>query len=70
MGKMGSPDKHELESLLMKFNVEIFESNSKVETIEAESKDEAIAMVRNLYEEGKIKLTDENSHVDVDFKIV
>lgn len=55
---------------MMKFNVEIFESNSRVETIEAESKDEAIAMVRNIYEEGKIKLTDENSHVDVNFKIV
>ena len=55
---------------MIKFNVEIFESNSKVETIEAKSKDEDIAMVRNLYEEGKIKLTDENSHVDVDFKIV
>ena len=54
----------------MKFNVEIFESNSMVETIDAESKDEAIAMVRNLYEVGKIKLTDENSHVNVSFKIV
>lgn len=54
----------------MKYNVEIFESNCRVETIEAESKYAAIAMVRNLYEEGEIQLTDENSHVDVDFKIV
>lgn len=54
----------------MKFKVEVYESNSRVETIEAESKDDAIAMVRNLYEKGKIKLADENSHVDVNFKIV
>ena len=41
----------------MKFNVEIFESNSRVE-------------IKNLYEEGKIKLTDENSHVNVNFRVV
>ena len=54
----------------MTFNVEIFESNSRVETIEAKTKDEAISMVRNLCEEGNIRLTDDNSHVAVDFKIV
>ena len=54
----------------MKFNVEIFESNSRVETIEAESKIKAIVMIKNLYEEGKIKLTDENSHVNVNFRVV
>ena len=54
----------------MKFNVEIFESNSRVETVDAKSRDEAIAMVRESYENGEIPLTDENSYVDVSFKIV
>lgn len=54
----------------MKYNVEIFESNSRVETIEAESRDEALAIAKDLYEKGEITLSDVNSHVDIRFNIV
>lgn len=54
----------------MKFNVEIFESNCRVEIVEADTKDDAITKVRNRYEKGEIMLTNENSNVDVNFKIV
>ncbi len=54
----------------MKFQVEIFESNSKIETVEAQTKEEALAMVKDSYEKGKILLTDDNSYIDVNFRIV
>ncbi len=54
----------------MIFQVEIFESNSKIETIEAQTKEEALAMVKDSYEKGKILLTDDNSYIDVNFRIV
>ena len=54
----------------MKFQVEIFESNSKIETIEAQTKEEALAKVRDSYEKGEILLTDDNSYIDVNFRIV
>ena len=54
----------------MNYNVEIFESNCRVETIDANSKKEALAIAKDLYEKGEIALSDENSHIDISFKIV
>jgi len=54
----------------MLFQVEIFESNSRVEEIEAETREDALSKVRKAYESGEINLTDENACVDVSFNIV
>ncbi len=54
----------------MLFQVEIFESNSRVETIEAETREEALSKVRKAYESDEIKLSEENSFMDVSFNIV
>ncbi|MBR5053158.1 MAG: hypothetical protein IKW91_08030 [Bacteroidaceae bacterium] len=53
----------------MIFQVEIFESNSKVEEIEAETREEALSKVRKADESGELNLTDDNSFVDVSFNI-
>lgn len=54
----------------MLFQVEIFELNSRVEEIEAETREEALSKVRKAYEKGDIKLSDENAFMDVSFNIV
>lgn len=54
----------------MKYNVEIFESNSRLETIDANSKEEALAIAKDLYERGELSLSDENSYIDISFRIV
>lgn len=54
----------------MIFQVEVFESTSRVETIEAETREEALSKVRMAYESGEIKLTDENAVIDVSFNVV
>jgi len=51
----------------MIYHIEIFETNSRVETIEAETKEEAIMKIQDAYNMGNIKLTDENAYVDVNF---
>ena len=52
------------------YQVEIMETNCRVETIEAKSEKEAITKVRAAYENGEIVLTEENSCIDVNFKLV
>lgn len=52
----------------MEFQIEILESNSRVETVYAKTKEDAIAMVRNQYENGEIVFTDDNSYVNVSFR--
>lgn len=52
------------------FQVEIFETNSIVETIDAITKEEALAKVRASYEKGDITLNETNSYVDVKFSVV
>ncbi len=54
----------------MIYNIEIFETNCMVETIEADTKEEAIMKVLAAYNKGDIKLTDENAYVDVSFNCV
>lgn len=54
----------------MKYQIEIVETTSKVETIEASSKAEALKMVREAYENDQIILTNENSFANVDFNII
>ena len=54
----------------MIFQVEVFESNSRIETIEAETREDALSKVRKAYERGDIKLSDENAFKDVCFNIV
>lgn len=51
----------------MIYHIEIIETNSRVETIEAETKEEAIMRVQDAYNKGDIKLTDDNAYVDVSF---
>ena len=52
------------------YQVEIIETNSRVETVEAKSESEAITKVRVAYEKGQIVLTEENSYLDVNFNLV
>ncbi len=54
----------------MIYQIEILETNSMVETIEAETKEEAIMKVQAAYNRGDIKLTDESAYVDVSFNCV
>jgi hypothetical protein len=54
----------------MIFQIEVFESNSRVETIEAETREDALSKVRKAYERGDIKLSEENSFMDVSCNIV
>ena len=54
----------------MIYKIEIAETNCRVETIDAESEMAAITKVRAAYENGKIVLRDENSYVDVNFRLV
>lgn len=52
------------------YQVEIIETNCRVESVEAKSEAEAITKVKAAYENGEIVLTDENSCVDVNFNPV
>ena len=54
----------------MIFKVEVFESNSRVETIEAETREDALSKVKKAYERGDIRLSEENAFMDVSFNIV
>ena len=54
----------------MKYNIEISEINSMIETVEAESEAEAISKVKAAYENGEIEAPDILVSVDVRFKIV
>lgn len=54
----------------MKYKIEIIETTSKVETVEANSEAEAMAKVKAGYENGDIELTDTNSFVDVNFNFI
>lgn len=54
----------------MKYKIELIETNCKVETVEAESEAEAMAMVKMAYEKGDIELTESNAYVDVNFNFV
>lgn len=54
----------------MKYKIEISEINSIVETVEAESEDEAMAKIKAAYENGEIEAPDILVHVDVQFKFV
>ena len=54
----------------MVYNIEIAETNCRVETIDAESEMAAITKARAAYENGEIVLTDENSYVNVNFRLV
>ena len=52
------------------YQVEIIETNCRLETVEAESEAEAIIKVRAAYESGQIVLTEKNSYLDVNFNLV
>jgi hypothetical protein len=54
----------------MIFQVEVFESTSRVETIEAETREDALSKVKKAYERGDIRLSEENAFMDVSFNIV
>lgn len=52
------------------YQVEIIETNCRVESIEAKSPQDAREKIKQAYMEGKLVLNDDNSHMDVDFHIV
>lgn len=52
------------------FQVEILETNSRVETIDAMTREEALEKVRASYEKGEITLNETNSYVDVKISVV
>lgn len=54
----------------MKYEIEVSEINSIVETVEAESEAEAMAKVKAAYENGEIEAPDILVKVDVKFKFV
>jgi hypothetical protein len=54
----------------MKYQIEIIETNSIVETVEAESEAEAMTKIQAAYVNGDIKLTETNAYLDVDFHFV
>ena len=55
---------------MKEYKIEITETNSKVVTIEAESESDAMAIVKAVYEEGEIEITEENDYVDVNYHFV
>lgn len=54
----------------MKYLIEIVETNCRLETVEAESAEEAMEKVESAYKNGDLILDDTNSFVDVDFNYV
>lgn len=54
----------------MKYDIEIIETISRIESIEAVSKSEAMTKIIAAYENGDIELTDTNAFVDVNFNFV
>ena len=55
---------------MMKYNIEISEINSMIETVEAESEAEAMAKVKAAYENGEIEAPDLLVSTDIKFKFV
>lgn len=54
----------------MKYKIAIIETNSMVETVEADSETEAMAKVKAAYENGEIESPDINVRVGVKFNFV